>query len=542
MALVSSNSNTNEVDNTAFGVSIAHTQSDPTSGDNLNDAVIYAFLASQPNSPQISQKDLEQIDPGDLEEMDLQWEMAMLTIRARRFIKRTDRKLDVNGQRENRGREIGRRTITVETPTENALIAQDRIEGYDWSYQAEEKHPINYALMAFTYSGSSSSSYYEEFQHRKPDVGNKSSSRVNTAKDYALWEVIENGNSWVPIPVTTPSESGTSTGTKMIVPSTIYVDAQSMFAAIKAQFGGNEATKKTQKALLKQSYENFSDSSSESLDSIFNKRQRLVSRLAILVSTATTKVNTATTEICTVSFSDATVYAFLSTQPQGSQLVHEDLEQLYDDGLEEMDLKWNMTLLSMRARKFYQRTGRKIISWMKQHLHGYDKSRLDCFSTAINWDILPGNAEHLGVKTTKIGIKRRISGGKEYQMGLLKFELEKVKQEKEGFEFKIAKFDKSAKDLVCPNQQRKRIVSGNNYNKIDNDYYSKTSHLSAHKQHMAQRAVLMKTGLKSFNSARPVNTVRSVNIGRPFSTARSFNTVRPFYTAHPKSTIHCART
>ncbi|GJW10156.1 putative reverse transcriptase domain-containing protein [Tanacetum coccineum] len=92
----------------------------------------------------------------------------------------------------------------------------------------------------------------------------------------------------------------------------------------------------------------------------------------------------------------------------------------------------------------------------------------------------------------------------------------------------------------CPNQQRKRIVSGNNYNKKDNDYYSKTSHPSAHK-HMAPRAVLMKTGLKSFNTARPVNTVRSVNTGRPFSTARSFNTVRPFYTAHPKSTIHCAR-
>ncbi|GJY42905.1 hypothetical protein Tco_0431118 [Tanacetum coccineum] len=92
----------------------------------------------------------------------------------------------------------------------------------------------------------------------------------------------------------------------------------------------------------------------------------------------------------------------------------------------------------------------------------------------------------------------------------------------------------------CPNQQRKRIVSGNNYNKKDNDYYSKTSHPSAHK-HMAPRAVLMKTGLKSFNTARPVNTVRSVNTSRPFSTARSFNTVRPSYTAHPKSTIHCAR-
>ncbi|GJY23257.1 hypothetical protein Tco_0396915, partial [Tanacetum coccineum] len=39
-------------------------------------------------------------------------------------------------------------------------------------------------------------------------------------QDYALWEVIENGNSWVPIPVTTPSESGTSTATKMTMPST----------------------------------------------------------------------------------------------------------------------------------------------------------------------------------------------------------------------------------------------------------------------------------------------------------------------------------
>ncbi|GKF02333.1 hypothetical protein Tco_0029256, partial [Tanacetum coccineum] len=79
------------------------------------------------------------------------------------------------------------------------------------------------------------------------------------------------------------------------------------------------------------------------------------------VSTTTTKVNSASTEISTASFSDATIYAFLSTQPQGSQLVHEDLEQLHDDDLEEMDLKWNMALLSMRARKFYQRTGRKII-------------------------------------------------------------------------------------------------------------------------------------------------------------------------------------
>ncbi|GJT33153.1 retrovirus-related pol polyprotein from transposon TNT 1-94 [Tanacetum coccineum] len=96
------------------------------------------------------------------------------------------------------------------------------------------------------------------------------------------------------------------------------------------------------------------------------------------------------------------------------------------------------------------------------------------------------------------------------------------------------------RSVSCANQQRKRIVSGNNYNKKDNDYYSKTSHSSAHK-HMAPRAVLMKTGLKSVNTVRLVINVRSVNTGRPFSTARSFKTVRPSYTAHPKSTIHCAR-
>ncbi|GJU48792.1 hypothetical protein Tco_1218347 [Tanacetum coccineum] len=155
-----SNSSTNEADNTAYGVSTAHTQSNPTSGDNLSDAVICAFLASQPNSPQISQEDLEQIDPDDLEEMDLQWEMAMLTIRARRFIKRARRKLDVNSQRVrfDRRREINRRTVIVETPTKNALVAQDGIRGYDWSYQAEEEHLTNFALMALTSLGSSSSS------------------------------------------------------------------------------------------------------------------------------------------------------------------------------------------------------------------------------------------------------------------------------------------------------------------------------------------------------------------------------------------------
>ncbi|GKF55878.1 hypothetical protein Tco_0166218, partial [Tanacetum coccineum] len=59
---------------------------------------------------------------------------------------------------ENKRRENSRRTVTVETPTENALVSQDGIGGYDWSYQDEEEHPTNFELMAYTSLGSSSNS------------------------------------------------------------------------------------------------------------------------------------------------------------------------------------------------------------------------------------------------------------------------------------------------------------------------------------------------------------------------------------------------
>ncbi|GKA87586.1 ribonuclease H-like domain-containing protein [Tanacetum coccineum] len=94
-------SSTNESVKTAHGVSATHTQahaSNSTTVDSLSDAVIYSFFANQSNSPQLDNEDLEQIDTDDLEEMDLKWQMAMLTIRARRFIKKTGRKLDVNGK------------------------------------------------------------------------------------------------------------------------------------------------------------------------------------------------------------------------------------------------------------------------------------------------------------------------------------------------------------------------------------------------------------------------------------------------------------
>nr|GEV69228.1 hypothetical protein [Tanacetum cinerariifolium] len=86
-------------------------------------------------------------------------------------------------------------------------------------------------------------------------------------QDYALWDVIENVNSFNPVPRTTANADGTSTST---------------IPAIQARFGGNDAIKKTQKTLLKQMYETFNAPSTESLDSIFKRLQRIVSQLPIL--------------------------------------------------------------------------------------------------------------------------------------------------------------------------------------------------------------------------------------------------------------------
>nr|GEV74014.1 hypothetical protein [Tanacetum cinerariifolium] len=66
--------------NTAHGATTASTQStvvNSTTIDNLSDAVICAFFASQPNGPQLDNEDLQQIHPDDLEEMDLSLEEFM---------------------------------------------------------------------------------------------------------------------------------------------------------------------------------------------------------------------------------------------------------------------------------------------------------------------------------------------------------------------------------------------------------------------------------------------------------------------------------
>ncbi|GJZ85847.1 hypothetical protein Tco_0651186 [Tanacetum coccineum] len=190
VAFVSSNStsSTNRAVNTAHGVTTASTQAtavNSTTIDNLSDAFICAFFASQLNSPQLDNEDLQQINPDDIEEMDLRWQMAILTMRARRFLKNTGRKLTMNGtetivfdkskvecynyhkmahfarecraprNHKNRNKENTRRVVPVETTISNALISCDGLGDYDLSDQAEEGL-TNFALIAYSSTSSNS--------------------------------------------------------------------------------------------------------------------------------------------------------------------------------------------------------------------------------------------------------------------------------------------------------------------------------------------------------------------------------------------------
>ncbi|GJU36968.1 putative ribonuclease H-like domain-containing protein [Tanacetum coccineum] len=165
-----------------------------------------------------------------------------------------------------------------------------------------------------------------------------------------------------------------------------YPDGKSMFASIKTRFGGNTATKKTQKILLKQQYEKFSTSSVESLDSIFNRLPKIVivwmnkpkvdtmsiddlynnfkiveqkvkksigtsggaQNLSFMtalstsstndantaspqVSAASPNVNVASPQVCTASVTDNTVYNFMLSllRSVGKEVLLEDRKKIF---------------------------------------------------------------------------------------------------------------------------------------------------------------------------------------------------------------------
>nr|GEX77708.1 uncharacterized mitochondrial protein AtMg00810-like [Tanacetum cinerariifolium] len=214
-------------------------------------------------------------------------------------------------------------------------------------------------------------------------------------------------------------------------------DAKKLLEAIEKRFGRNAATKKTQMNLLKQQYENFTALSSEMLDQTFDRLQKLrnkvdldimsmddlynnlkvyepkVKRMSSLSSSTqnmafvsssnnntsstngvvnnaqavniTHEVSTASTQVNTTystnidNLSDAIICSFFASQTNSPQLVYKDLEQIHPDDMKEMDLRWQIAMLTIRARRFLKKIGRKLIVNGNKTI-GFDKSNVECYN------------------------------------------------------------------------------------------------------------------------------------------------------------------
>nr|GEZ58743.1 hypothetical protein [Tanacetum cinerariifolium] len=124
--------------------------------DNTNESVSDVTSVSAASTKVLvsTLPNVDNLNADDLEEMDLKWQMAMLTIRARR---RRHFAREYISPKNTRNKDTQRRNVPVETSTSNALVSHcDGVGSYDWSFQADEE-PTNYALMAFISLSSSSS-------------------------------------------------------------------------------------------------------------------------------------------------------------------------------------------------------------------------------------------------------------------------------------------------------------------------------------------------------------------------------------------------
>ncbi|GJZ96874.1 putative ribonuclease H-like domain-containing protein [Tanacetum coccineum] len=194
--------------------------------------------------------------------------------------------------------------------------------------------------------------------------------------------------------------------------------------AIKSRFGGNDESKKMQKYILKQQFEGFSVSNSEGPHKGYDRFQSLLNQLEFhragvdslsfddlynnlrvfendvkgyTVSSSSTQnvafisENTSSTNDVSTAYGvsnpsghnsqyeQTSSYSLLANQSSCPQLDHEDLEQLDEFDLEEMDLKWQVAMISMRMKKFYKKTGRKLQFDAKEPV-GFDKTKVECYN------------------------------------------------------------------------------------------------------------------------------------------------------------------
>nr|GEU61589.1 ribonuclease H-like domain-containing protein [Tanacetum cinerariifolium] len=194
--------------------------------------------------------------------------------------------------------------------------------------------------------------------------------------DYALWEVFLNGNSAVQM-------------TKDVASNEIKVSPISTFSLEQHIFDNEEQpgidnldiddlynNLKVYEADIKGSF--GSSSNSQNVAFIFTESTSSTNELntAYSIFTATSHISQAQGSS---SYADELMFSFFSNQSSSPQLDKEDLEQIGQDDLEEMDLKWQVAMLSMRVKQFYKKARRKLEFNGKEPV-GFNKNKVECFN------------------------------------------------------------------------------------------------------------------------------------------------------------------
>ncbi|GKA83061.1 putative ribonuclease H-like domain-containing protein [Tanacetum coccineum] len=203
--------------------------------------------------------------------------------------------------------------------------------------------------------------------------------------DYPIWKIIQKGNGPVHVSIDTnvkirvlppktaeeilarERERKARTTLVMSIPEDHLAkfhkmtDAKEMWEAIKSRFGGNDESKKMQKYILKQQFKSFS---------VSPLKMPIRSFLGLYLLPGP-KVFESDVKGSTASSSNTQNVTFVSSKSTSN---HEDLEHVDEFDLEEMYMKWQVAMISMRLKKFYKNTGRKLQFDAKEPT-GFDKTK-----------------------------------------------------------------------------------------------------------------------------------------------------------------------
>ncbi|GJW95061.1 ribonuclease H-like domain-containing protein [Tanacetum coccineum] len=291
--------------------------------------------------------------------------------------------------------------------------------------------------------------------------------------DYSLWKVIKNGN----------------------------------------KIWSEKESKKVQRTLLKQQYENFAALSSETMDQTFDSFE---SHSILEWKTQALILEKNKVEIETFSLDD--LYNNLKIyEPE----ITEDLEQLHPDDLEEMDLQWEMAMLTIRARRFIKRTGKKLD--INGQRVGFNKSKVECYNCYKHGHFARESTAASPAVESFVNLADKSRSDKGYQS---------VPPPLSG-NFIPRKPDLTFIDEIVEIESN-AVRMNNTSTPIIEDWNSDDeSEIDV----ILLGPALLKD--KIFNTVRPVNTAntKAVNTVRPVNTAntKAVNTVKPVNTANTKA-------